>query len=54
MLCQTRIVAVVGSPRFTFKKAGADVSASVVVMEKLAQPAENPKDIQIIQSISIF
>ena len=30
----TRLVAVIGFPRFTFKKSGADVSASVVVLER--------------------
>lgn len=38
ILCQTRVVSVVGFPRFTFKKSGADVSASVVVMEKRKKP----------------
>ena len=33
-----RVAAVVGFPRFTFKKSGADVSASVVIMEKRNSP----------------
>ena len=43
ILCQARIVAVIGFPRFTFKKSGADVSASVLIMEKRKQPIGNPK-----------
>lgn len=38
LLCQARIVAVIGFPRFTFKRAGADVSASAVILERRAQP----------------
>ena len=38
MLLHTRIVAVVAFPRFTFKKSGADVSASVVVMQRRRSP----------------
>jgi|GEM_PF-568898 len=34
VLRHTRLVAVIGFPRFTFKKSGADVSASVLVLEK--------------------
>lgn len=33
-----RVAAVVGFPRFTFKKSGADVSASVLIMEKRNSP----------------
>ena len=44
MLCQTRVIAVVGFPRFTFKKSGADVSASVVVIEKRKKPLSKPAD----------
>jgi type I restriction enzyme M protein len=44
MLCQTRVIAVVGFPRFTFKKSGADVSASVVVIEKQKKPLSKPAD----------
>lgn len=38
MLRHARLVAVIGFPRFTFKKSGADVSASVVVLEKRDEP----------------
>ena len=38
LLRHTRVVAIVAFPRFTFKKSGADVSASVVVLEKRNQP----------------
>ena len=34
LLRHTRLVAVIGFPRFTFKKSGADVSASVLVLER--------------------
>jgi type I restriction enzyme M protein len=37
LLCHARIVSVIGFPRFTFKRAGADVSASAVVLERRAQ-----------------
>lgn len=36
-----RIAAVIGFPRFTFKKSGADVSASVVILEKREEPLES-------------
>lgn len=38
LLRHTRIVSVVGFPRFTFKKSGADVSASVLLLEKRSAP----------------
>ena len=44
LIRHARIVAVVGFPRFTFKKSGADVSASVVLMEKRAEPLKHAKD----------
>jgi type I restriction enzyme M protein len=44
LLCQTRIVAVIAFPRFTFKKSGADVSASVLFMERRKKPLDDPKD----------
>jgi type I restriction enzyme M protein len=44
LLRQVRVAAVIGFPRFTFKKSGADVSASVVIMEKLDKPVGNPLD----------
>lgn len=36
-----RVVAVVGFPRFTFKKSGADVSASVLILEKRKKPIDD-------------
>ena len=44
LLRNTRLVAVVGFPRFTFKKSGADVSASVLVLERLDKPLASAKD----------
>ncbi len=44
LLRHTRLVAVIGFPRFTFKKSGADVSASVLVLEKRADPLTHAKD----------
>lgn len=44
LLRNTRVVAVVGFPRFTFKKSGADVSASVVVLEKRQTPLVSARD----------
>lgn len=38
LLRHARIAAVVGFPRFTFKKSGADVSASVVLLERREAP----------------
>ncbi|NIJ34950.1 restriction endonuclease subunit M [Sphingomonas oligoaromativorans] len=38
LLRHARVAAVIGFPRFTFKKSGADVSASVVVLEKREEP----------------
>ncbi|MGK7954557.1 MAG: class I SAM-dependent DNA methyltransferase [Crocosphaera sp.] len=38
ILKHTRIACVIGFPRFTFKKSGADVSASVLVLEKRIKP----------------
>lgn len=38
LLRNCRLVAVVAFPRFTFKKSGADVSASVVVLERRETP----------------
>ncbi len=34
LLRHTRLIAVIAFPRFTFKKSGADVSASVLILEK--------------------
>lgn len=38
LLRHTRLVGVVSFPRFTFKKSGADVSASVMFLEKREKP----------------
>ena len=44
LLRHTRLVAVVAFPRFTFKKSGADVSASVVVLERRETPLASAAD----------
>lgn len=44
LLRHTRIAAIMAFPRFTFKKSGADVSASVVILERRAKPLENLAD----------
>lgn len=44
LLRHTRLVAVVAFPRFTFKKSGADVSASVVILERRATPLARAAD----------
>lgn len=41
LLRHTRLAAVIGFPRFTFKKSGADVSASVVLLEKRKKPLKS-------------
>jgi type I restriction enzyme M protein len=38
LLRHARIAAVIGFPRFTFKKSGADVSASAVILERRKEP----------------
>jgi type I restriction enzyme M protein len=38
LLLNVRVAAVIGFPRFTFKKSGADVSASALILERRAQP----------------
>ena len=38
LLRHTRVVGIVAFPRFTFKKSGADVSASAIFLEKLDEP----------------
>lgn len=38
ILCHTRVSAVVGLHRFTFKSSGADVSASILFLQKRDQP----------------
>ncbi|NER80638.1 MAG: N-6 DNA methylase [Leptolyngbya sp. SIO1D8] len=42
ILRHTKIACVVGFPRFTFKKSGADVSASVLILEKRNKPLSEP------------
>lgn len=44
ILRHTRVAAIIGFPRFTFKKSGADVSASVLILEKRKQPLDDPED----------
>lgn len=43
LLRQSRVVAICSFPRFTFKTSGADVSASVVYLEKRKKPLEDTK-----------
>lgn len=43
ILRHTKIVCIIGFPRFTFKKSGADVSASVLVLEKRQKTLDDPK-----------
>ena len=38
LLRNARIAAVIGFPRFTFKKSGADVSASALILERRREP----------------
>ncbi len=40
ILKHTRLAAIVSLPRFTFKSSGADVSASVLYLEKRSEPLE--------------
>ena len=44
LIRHAKIAAVVAFPRFTFKKSGADVSASVLFLEKRGQPLPTAKD----------
>lgn len=44
LLRHTKVVAVMAFPRFTFKKSGADVSASVLILEKRAKPLARAAD----------
>lgn len=44
LLRHAKLVAVVALPRFTFKKSGADVSASIVVLEKRHSPLQHSVD----------
>lgn len=44
LLRQCRVVSVCGFPRFTFKTSGADVSASIVYLEKRLKPLEHSSE----------
>jgi type I restriction enzyme M protein len=44
LLCHTRLVGIVSFPRFTFKKSGADVSASAVFLERRETPLIRSSD----------
>lgn len=46
LLKHARIAAVIGFPRFTFKKSGADVSASVVIMERREKPLTSIAEVE--------
>lgn len=46
LLKQARVAAVIGFPRFTFKKSGADVSASVLILEKREEPLSDLGDLK--------
>jgi len=46
LLLHARIAAVIGFPRFTFKKSGADVSASALIVERRERPLANLGEIQ--------
>jgi type I restriction enzyme M protein len=44
LIRNARIVALMAFPRFTFKKSGADVSASVLVLERRTEPLQSVQD----------
>lgn len=44
LLRHCRVAAIVSFPRFTFKQSGADVSASVILLERRATPLKSAKD----------
>ena len=46
LLKHTRVAAIISLPRFTFKSSGADVSASVLYLEKRDMPLERFEDDQ--------
>ena len=46
LLLNTRVAAVIGFPRFTFKKSGADVSASALILERRQEPLATLADLQ--------
>ena len=44
ILSNARVAAIVSLPRFTFKSSGADVSASIVFLEKRTKPVKKFED----------
>lgn len=44
LLMHTKVACIIGFPRFTFKKSGADVSASVLILEKRERPLLDPQE----------
>lgn len=46
LLKKARIAAVIGFPRFTFKKSGADVSASVVIFERRDKDLDSIEEVE--------
>jgi type I restriction enzyme M protein len=44
LLRNARVAAVIGFPRFTFKKSGADVSASALILERRLEPLDELSD----------
>ena len=46
LLKNTKICAIVGLPRFTFKSSGADVSASIIYLEKREYPLKDIKEVE--------
>lgn len=44
LMRHTRIAALIGLPRFAFKAMGSDVTATIVVAERRAQPLDAPTD----------
>jgi type I restriction enzyme M protein len=46
LLLHARIAAVIAFPRFTFKKSGADVSASALIVERRQQPLTDLRDME--------
>ena len=44
LIRHAKVAAIVAFPRFTFKKSGADVSASVLFLEKRTQPLSKARD----------
>jgi type I restriction enzyme M protein len=46
LLRHAKVAAVIGFPRFTFKKSGADVSASALIVERRSQPLAHVSDME--------